>query len=255
MAKRAYSGNTYSMAKRGRYTRRRRYGRRYARTSRTRRYYRRRISRRPKPEVKTAEDSTQTFTLSTLGTGDGYFRSYMPNWNSLPVGPTNSNRVGNVIGPCTLQFRYSADLIAAGGADPYDAAGYLRVIVLQMKASNYKGVSTGTQVPRLEPADLFSRPLTHRDSHLMTLQEGISSVANVFYDRTFHMDLSSSSSSIAKRLRFNVINLRWFQDFAADEEYATNPVVIYFFLAQSGIQTEPTTVQVQALTTLRYYDA
>lgn len=221
----------------------------YARPSR--RYVRRRYTRKPKAEVKTYVSALTTFSHD-LGVepDDPAITVVNPGFNTMANGTTNITRVGNVIGPCTLQIRYAADLMSGGGvADPFDQAAYFRVIVLQMKGRPVAGTPTPSP-PDLQ--DLFSLPLSLTNAHLPPFKDGVTAFCRIMYDKVQRLDFGASNGSLLKRLRFNVTSLRW--DPQGGGLPAWNSIYIYLVSSKATTSSEQIFVNGQFMSVLRYQD-
>lgn len=197
--------------------------------------------------------NSSTVIPRVVNTASNFVVVESPTFNTIERGTSNTERIGNIIGPCIWQFRFSADLIAPGGVAPIDQAAYLRVIVVQYKAS---GINIANPPDTyLDPTRLFDHAVSGANAHLLPLREGITALLSVLCDKTYHLDNNASTSSMVKKFRFNIANLRWPFDVDGDE-FPANPVIVYYFVVKGASEgTENVVVNIQSLNMLRYYDA
>lgn len=247
MVKRAYPGTSYAPNKRRRYMRRRRAGRRYVRRATRRSYTRGRI--RGVGELKAAH-GTATANLIIMGDPVSDVLR-MEQVNIIPRGPNNNQRIGNTIGPAVVQFRYSIDMHTGGVANVEDFALYIRCFVVQLKGMN---LPVASELPPVSA--FFMEGAVSPLIHIAPFRDGITSFCHVLYDRVHHFDDNSSTSSIIKKLRFNVRDLKWGAN-TPDDDFCDNPVLAYFIAVKGSPSAGAASVQseIKTIFSIRYRDA
>lgn len=245
---------------RSRRTYRRRPNYRSRRSTRT--GYRRRglLARRGMGEVKTFNPTINAFSIRPDLDPNEALEIETPPFNRTLNGSQNNQRIGNIIGPCSMQFRYAIDYLQQDREEipePIQYAAFCRVIVIQMKGQRNLLAQTTADlaIPTIYQLLYVDMSTLSNAAHIAPFREGVTTFCRILYDTTHRFDFDASTGSVVRKLRMNISNLRWFAE--SGDTICTNPVLIYFVASSSAVVDSnlyPGTMAITQLTSLRFYD-